>query len=71
MSGLRLATTQREALRGTVSRLLGEMRANPKELRPASDIVVAGTSYPAVGYGPFLVAFDAKTGLPARVRTLH
>ena len=70
MSGLRLATTQREALRGTVSRLLGEMRANPKELRPASDLVVAGTSYPAVGYGPFLVAFDAKTGLPARVRTL-
>ena len=70
MSGLRLATTQREALRGTVSRLLGEMRANPKDVRPAADIVVGGASYPAAGYGPFTVAFDAKTGLPVRVRTL-
>src|SRR4051812_14573677 len=45
MSGVRLATVQREALRGTVSRLLSEMRANPKELRPASDLVAAGASY--------------------------
>jgi glyoxylase-like metal-dependent hydrolase (beta-lactamase superfamily II) len=70
MSGLRLATVQREALRGTVTRLLGEMRANPKELRPSSDLVAGGASYPAVGYGPFLVGFDPQSGLPARVRTL-
>jgi len=70
MSGARLATVQREALRGTVSRLLGEMRANPKDLRPSSDLVAGGASYPAVGYGPFLVGFDSQSGLPVRVRTL-
>ena len=70
MSGARLATTQREALRGTISRLLTEMNANPKELRPSSDLAAGGVSYPAVGYGPFTVAFDPKSALPVRVRTL-
>jgi glyoxylase-like metal-dependent hydrolase (beta-lactamase superfamily II) len=71
MSGLRLATTQREALRATASGLLMAMRANPKELRPSTDMVVAkSVVLPAVGYGPYTVGFDPQTGLPAVVRTL-
>jgi glyoxylase-like metal-dependent hydrolase (beta-lactamase superfamily II) len=71
MSGLRLASTQREALRATASGLLMAMRANPDQLKPSSDMVVAGSvALPTVGYGPFLVGFDAQTGLPAVVRTL-
>jgi glyoxylase-like metal-dependent hydrolase (beta-lactamase superfamily II) len=70
MSGLRLATTQREALRATASGLLLAMRNNPTQVRPAVDLEVGGSAYPAVGYGPFTVAFDPKSGLPVRVRTL-
>jgi glyoxylase-like metal-dependent hydrolase (beta-lactamase superfamily II) len=70
MSGLRLATAQREAFRGTVSALVLAMRTNPQQLRPSSDLVAGGATYPTVGYGPFLVAFDPQTGLPARVRSL-
>jgi glyoxylase-like metal-dependent hydrolase (beta-lactamase superfamily II) len=70
MSSLRLATAQREGLRATASSLLLAMLDNPSQLRPSSDLVIAGTAYPAVGYGPFIVAFDPSTGLPARVRTL-
>ena len=70
MSGARLATTQREAMRGTVTGLLMQMRANRDQVRPASDVVAGGASYPAVSYGPFTVAFDPQSGLPARIRTL-
>ena len=70
MSGLRLATTQRESLRGATTGLMLAMRDNPTQVRPALDVQVGGTSYPAVGYGPFTVAFDPKTGLLARIRTL-
>ena len=71
MSGLRLATSQREGLRATATGLLMAMRNNPKELRPSTDMVVAGSVVlPTVGYGPYLVGFDAQTGLPALVRTL-
>jgi glyoxylase-like metal-dependent hydrolase (beta-lactamase superfamily II) len=70
MSGLRVAATQREALRGTVSGLLLAMRDNPTQVRPAVDVEVGGAAYPAVGYGPFTVAFDPQTGLPVRIRTL-
>src|SRR6266852_5535728 len=35
MSGLRLATTQRETMRATASGLLLEMRNNPGQVRPA------------------------------------
>ena len=70
MSGLRLAAAQREAQRGTVSGLLLAMRNNPTQVRPALDMEIGSTAYPAVGYGPFTVAFDAKSGLPVRVRTL-
>jgi hypothetical protein len=70
MSGLRLAATQREALRGTVSGLMLAMRDNPAQVRPAVDLEVGSSAYPAVGYGPFTVAFDPKTGLPLRIRTL-
>ena len=70
MSSLRLAAAQREGLRATASSLLLAMLNNPSQLRPSSDLEIAGTSYPAVGYGPFLVAFDANTGLPVRVRSL-
>jgi len=70
MSSLRLAAVQREALRSNVTRLVLAMQANPGQVRPALDIVANGVSYPAVGYGPFTVAFDPRSGLPARMRTL-
>ena len=70
MSSLRLAASQREAQRGTVSGLLLAMRNNPTQVRPAVDMEVGNMAYPAVGYGPFTVAFDPKSGLPVRIRTL-
>src|SRR6267143_3019863 len=70
MSSLRLATTQREAGRGALTSLLLNMRNNPDQVRSAPDLGVGGVVYPAVSYGPYIVAFDAQTGLPARVRTL-
>ena len=70
MSSLRLAAVQREALRSNATRLVLAMQANPGQVRPAPDLVANGVSYPAVGYGPFTVAFDPQSGLPARVRTL-
>lgn len=73
MSGLRLATTQRELRRGSASLLL-EMRANPGRVGASAEITVGGTTYPAVTYRAnndnFIVMFDPRTGLPARVRTL-
>jgi len=70
MSSLRLAATQREQLRGSATALIGAMSADPSAVRPAADLSVGGITYPTVSYGAFLVAFDPKTGLPARVRTL-
>jgi glyoxylase-like metal-dependent hydrolase (beta-lactamase superfamily II) len=70
MSGLRLTATQRESLRGSSTALLSQMHANPANVRPALDLGAGGRTYPAVTYGPFTVAFDPQTGLPARVRTL-
>ena len=70
MSSLRLAASQREALRATVSGLLLAMRADPTQVRPALDMEIGSQRYPAVGYGPFTVAFDPKSGLPVRIRTL-
>ena len=70
MSGLRLATAQREGLRAAVSGLLLAMRNNPTQVRPAVDMEIGNMAYPAAGYGPFTVAFDPKTGVPVRIRTL-
>jgi glyoxylase-like metal-dependent hydrolase (beta-lactamase superfamily II) len=70
MSGYRLATSQREGGRGNVSSLMMAMFFNPDQIKPAADIVVQGRTYPAVAYGPYIVAFDPQSGLPARVRTL-
>lgn len=70
MSGLRLAATQREQMRGSATGLVAAMNADAERLRPAVDLTIGGTVYPAVSYGPFIVAFDPQTGLPARVRTL-
>jgi len=70
MSGLRLTATQRESLRGSVTALLSQMRANPANVRPALDLASGGRTFPAVTYGPFTIGFDPQTGLPARVRTL-
>jgi glyoxylase-like metal-dependent hydrolase (beta-lactamase superfamily II) len=70
MSGLRLAASQRESLRGSSTALLSQMYANPAAVRPALDLVAGIRSYPAVAYGPFTVAFDPQSGLPVRVRTL-
>jgi glyoxylase-like metal-dependent hydrolase (beta-lactamase superfamily II) len=70
MSGLRLATAQRESRRNVVSGLLLAMLFNPEQVTPAADIVTGGRSYPAVSYQGLIVAFDPQTNLPARVRSL-
>jgi glyoxylase-like metal-dependent hydrolase (beta-lactamase superfamily II) len=74
MSGLRLATTQRE-LRRTSPLLLLEMQKNRAAVAAVADVTVGSASYPAVEYRPtanqaFIVMFDRATGLPARIRTL-
>jgi glyoxylase-like metal-dependent hydrolase (beta-lactamase superfamily II) len=70
MSGYRLATTQRELLRGSAAGLISAMQANPAAVQPAADLTVQGRSLPAVSYRGMIVAFDPQTGLPERVRTL-
>ncbi len=73
MSGLRLAASQREALRSSPLLLL-EMQRNPGRISSAGSIAVGGTTYPAVYYQagsqPLIVMFDPTTGLPTRVRSL-
>ena len=73
MSGLRLATTQRELRRGS-SLLLLEMLKNPDRVSSAGTVTVGTASYPAVdfkaGDQTFTVMFDSANGLPARIRTL-
>lgn len=72
MSGLRLATTQRE-LRRASPMLLLEMRNNPGRVHRMADVEAGGTTYPALSYNAgahnFVVLFDPQSGLPARVRT--
>jgi glyoxylase-like metal-dependent hydrolase (beta-lactamase superfamily II) len=73
MSGLRLATTQRELRRASPSLLL-EMRANPGRVIASPEVRIGGVNYPAVSYRAgnetFIVMFDPASGLPARIRTL-
>jgi glyoxylase-like metal-dependent hydrolase (beta-lactamase superfamily II) len=73
MSGLRLAATQRELMRGSPLFLL-DMAKGADRVTVVPDISVGGVAYPAVNYrvGPhaFTVLFDRGTGLPARIRTL-
>jgi hypothetical protein len=73
MSGLRLATSQRE-LRRSSPLLLLEMSKNPGSVSSAADVTVGGLAYPAVDYRvgtqTLTVMFDRTTGLPARIRTL-
>ena len=73
MSGLRLATTQRELRRSSPALLL-EMRDNLARITRMANVVIGGVSYPALSYNAggvnFMVMFDPQTGLPARVRTL-
>ena len=73
MSGLRLATTQREVAR--VSPLLMyELYNNSARVRAAPNQAVGALSYPAVSYAAggasLIVMFDPQSGLPVRVRTL-
>jgi len=70
MSGLRLASTQRESRRANVTSFVLDMRNNPASVAPAADVVAEGRSWPAVSFQGFIVAFDPQTGLPARIRTL-
>jgi glyoxylase-like metal-dependent hydrolase (beta-lactamase superfamily II) len=73
MSGLRLATTQRELRRASPSLLL-EMRSNASRVSAIPEIRIGGATYPAVSYragnDTFIVMFDPASGLPARLRTL-
>src|SRR5262245_23738307 len=46
------------------------MLFNPEQVTPAADVVAGGVAYPAVTYQGLIVAFDPKTGLPARTRAL-
>ena len=66
MSGLRLATAQRELRRAGSAALILGMQRNPDRVQPAPDM----DGQPALSYDGFLVAFDPLTGLPSRVRTL-
>ena len=66
MSGLRLATPQREGRRGAIGPLLRAMQTTPDKVQPAADI----NGQPAVSFDGFTVAFDPVSGLPSRVRTL-
>jgi len=73
MSGLRLATTQRELRRASPSLLL-EMRRNADKVAASPDVTIGGVTYRAVSYRAgnhdFIVMFDPKTNLPTRIRTL-
>jgi glyoxylase-like metal-dependent hydrolase (beta-lactamase superfamily II) len=73
MSGLRLAATQRELQRASPW-LLQEMRHNAGKVQVSRDVMIGGVAHPAVSYDAgawtFIVVFDPKTELPARVRTL-
>src|SRR5918992_2244219 len=66
MSGVRLATSQREARRGGTAALMLAMHRSPDRVQAAADI----NGQPAASFDGFLVAFDPTTGLPSRVRTL-
>ncbi len=77
MSGNRLAATSRELKRTSPLLLLDmakDMAKNPAALSAHKDVTVDGKRYPAVRYQngttSFLVLFDRKSGLPARVRTM-
>src|SRR6202008_3999643 len=63
MSGLRLATAQRELRRGGPAGLMLAMQRSPDKVQPAADI----GNQPAVSFDGFIVAFDPATGLPSRV----
>jgi glyoxylase-like metal-dependent hydrolase (beta-lactamase superfamily II) len=73
MSGLRLATAQRELQRGSLLLLL-DMQRSPDRVAAVGDVTVKGIAYPAVdfrtGSQTLTVMFDRVTGLPARIRTL-
>ena len=62
MSGLRLATAQRELRRAGSAALILGMQRNPDRVQPAPDM----DGQPALSYDGFLVAFDPLTGLPSR-----
>jgi glyoxylase-like metal-dependent hydrolase (beta-lactamase superfamily II) len=66
MSGVRLATSQRELRRGGSASLMLAMQRSPDKVQPAGDI----NGQPAVSFEGFTVAFDPATGFPSRVRTL-
>jgi glyoxylase-like metal-dependent hydrolase (beta-lactamase superfamily II) len=73
MSGLRLAATQRELRRASPSLLL-EMRRNADKVSASPAVTIGGVTYPTVSYQAgdvtYIVMFDPKSGLPARIRTL-
>jgi len=66
MSGYRLAATQREARRDSVTSLLLAMRRSLDKVQRAADL----EGLPALSFEEFTVGFDPASGLPARVRTL-
>ena len=66
MSGYRLAATQREARRNSITALLLDMRRHVDKVQRAAEL----DGYPALAFEEFTVAFDPASGLPTRVRTL-
>jgi Metallo-beta-lactamase superfamily len=66
MSGLRLATAQRELRRGGSAGLMLAMQRSADKVQPAADI----NGQPAASFDGFIVAFDPASGLPSRVRSL-
>jgi hypothetical protein len=70
MSGLRLAATQRELMRGGVTGMLLAIYRSPDQVTPAADVTLQGRSYPAATFRGITVAFDPQSGLPVLARTL-
>src|SRR6267378_1165429 len=69
MSGLRLATSQREFRRGSTLLLL-EMQKNPDRVSAVPDVTVGSVTYPAVAYRAGDQAGRARARRPARRRRL-
>jgi len=73
MASMRMAAAQRELNRASPTLLLKAME-NPKDVRSVGNQRLGGQSYRAVSFNDgsvsYLILFDARTKLPAAIRTL-
>jgi glyoxylase-like metal-dependent hydrolase (beta-lactamase superfamily II) len=73
MASVRMAAAQRELNRASPTLLLKAME-NPKDVRSIGNQRIGGQSYRAVSFNDgsvsYLILFDARTKLPAAIRTM-